>query len=81
MKFIKITKEIHGDLLAEQLGIDSEDLYLVDDVLHFKIDLEENFIKETLKTHKTPTSKEPTIQEKLERAGINIDELRIALGL
>lgn len=81
MNHIKITKEINGDLLAKELGIDSEDLYLVDDVLHFKVDLDENLVKETLKAHKAPAPKQPTIKDKLERAGIGLDELRAALGL
>lgn len=81
MREIKIDKIIHGDSLADSLGIGHEDLYLDGDILRFRVDVDEEAVKAALKNNKIPTPKEPTIQEKLERAGIDLDELRVALGL
>lgn len=81
MREITITKEIHGDSLAEALGIDNHDLYIDGDKLCFRIDVDEELVKSALANHKIPAKVEPTIAQKLSRAGIDLDELRHALGL
>lgn len=79
---IKKTKPISGDLLAEQLNIDPKLIY--DDGegnIVILAELDEKVVAEVIKAHKIPEPKEPTIEEKLKAAGINLNELRAALGL
>lgn len=81
MMIIKLTKEIAGNQLAEELGLDHSAVY-ADGVgnLIIESDLPKTAIETAIKNH-TPKTELLTIQEKLERAGIDLDELRIALGL
>lgn len=76
---IKLDKEINGKQLAQELGIDNQDVYVIGETLVIKIDDEKKGL-EAYKKHKA-INQPPTIQDKLANAGIDLDELRVALGL
>ncbi len=73
---------ISGDILASQLSIDSTLIY--DDGqgnIIINAELDKKLIDAAIKSHVIPEPPKPTIQEKLAAAGIDLDDLRIALGL
>lgn len=76
---IKLNKEINGKQLANELQIDVEDIWINGEMLFIKIDDEEKG-NAAYKAHKA-VNKPPTIHDKLMNAGVDLDELRIALGL
>lgn len=78
----KKTKDISCDLLAEQLLIDP--LLIFDDGegnIVIKTEIDASMVEKAMKAHKIPEPVQPTIQEKLAAAGIDLDDLRVALGL
>ena len=76
---IKLDKEINGLQLANELGLDVKDIYVNDRILHINIEDEKKGLA-AYKAH-NPINHPPTIHQKLANAGIDLDELRIALGL
>lgn len=79
---ITLNKEINGAQLAEELGVDIWDLLDTGaGTLQIKKDITKKKAEEVLANHVPKAPQAPTIQEKLARAGIDLDELRIALGL
>lgn len=79
---IALNKEINGNQLAEELGVDVWDLLDTGSgVLQIKKNIAKKKAEEVLANHTPQKPEPPTIQEKLFRAGINLDELRLALGL
>ena len=76
---IKLDKEINGLQLANELNLDFRDIYVNDGILYINTEDEEKALV-AYKTHKA-INKPPTIQDKLANAGIDLDELRVALGL
>jgi hypothetical protein len=80
MKEIKFDKEIHGDLLAQELGIDKYDLWVCGETLQFRNDIEEDLLKNVLSKHKAPAQKDPTALKasalaKLAALGLTEDEI------
>jgi hypothetical protein len=78
---ISLTKEINGAQLAEELGIDVWDLLATENTLMIKSSISKKTAEEALEKHVPVLPTPPTIQQKLQRAGIDLDELRAALGL
>ncbi len=79
---IKKPYPISGDILASQLSIDPKLIY--DDGqgnIVINAELDKKIVDAAIKSHVIPEPTEPTIQEKLAAAGIDLDDLRVALGL
>lgn len=82
MIIVKKPKDVNGEQLAQELGIDDRKIVAIDDSLH--IDLpEKDFqkINEIVKIHVPRPTKPLSIEEKFRAAGIDLNELKTALGL
>lgn len=75
------TKEINGEQLAEELGIDNSQLWADEKYLYIEADITQAKAQKIFDAHVMKPMAEPTIQEKLAAAGIDLDDLRVALGL
>lgn len=82
MIIVKINKEIIGDQLADELNISREFVY-ADGMgnLIIDADITKTAVDTAIENHSPVVKNGATIQEKLQRAGITLDELREALGL
>lgn len=74
-------KEINGEQLAEELGIDNSQLWADEKFIYINTDITQAKAQKIFDAHVIKPRPEPTIQDKLASAGIDLDELRVALGL
>jgi hypothetical protein len=86
MIYIEFNKKINGDLLVQELATAG----IVTEVVVYdgnKIQLngvEENqrlLCESIISAHNPPAPQEPTLEEKLASVGLNLDDLKAALGL
>ena len=89
IKFDK-PKELNGEQLRQELK--ESGVVLPDNVFDFVDDgvggllldisnKDESMANSVIKTHKSKPTPKPTIEQKLASVGLNLDDLRIALGL
>jgi hypothetical protein len=74
-----IPAEINGLQLKREL--DCDDVYIREDKLVISGNLSRKEAEDGLRAHIPQKEKEPTIDEKLKKAGLTVEELKIALGI
>jgi hypothetical protein len=74
-------KALNGLQLAKELNLNIYDVWVDENFIYINSELSDDVVSEKLKNHKPMQPKPLSITEKLERAGIDVDELRVALGL
>jgi hypothetical protein len=77
--YLPYTKEINSDQLRDELN--GVSVVLVGDKLRFVGDVTEEQAKKALEAHTPIIEPEPTIEDKLARAGLSVADLKVALGL
>jgi hypothetical protein len=89
MIFVNLTKNIHGELLKEELAAQGLNTDIVIYTFPEGNKIEMNGLSEsdrelaelTLDAHIAPSLAEPTVAEKLASVGLSIEELKTELGL
>lgn len=74
-----LNKEINGDQLCKEIGAD--DLYVANGKIIINGIVDKDFAQTKLNAHVPQPTPEPTIEEKLAIVGLNLDDLKAALGL
>lgn len=76
---LDLTKEINGDQLCKEIGAD--DLYVANGKIIILGDVAKSFAQSKLDAHVPQPTPQPTIEEKLASVGLDLNDLKAALGL
>jgi hypothetical protein len=76
---LPLTKQIDTKQLSKELG--GVSISFIDDELRFVGDIDEKTAKKALADHVPAPADELSIDEKLANAGLNLQDLKTALGL
>ena len=77
-KMNKPDKHLHSTIFRNETGFE---LYTIGEDLYISGDCTKAEAEAALAAHNPPAPTEPTVAEKLARAGLSVDELKAALGL
>ncbi len=77
-KMTKPNKPLHSTIFRNETGFD---LYIRGDDLFISGDCTKAQAEAALDAHNPPAPTEPTVADKLNAAGLTVDELKAALGL
>lgn len=72
--------EFNGKQFGEEIGVSYRDIVVIGDEIHIDTTKTKKQIEDALAKH-IPVNEPITIIDKLNKAGIDLDELRVALGL
>lgn len=78
---LEFNKQIDGLQLSEELGIENSQLWADEEFIYINADITQAKAQKIFDAHVIKPRPEPSIQEKLAMAGIDLDDLRVALGL
>ena len=76
---LNLTKEINGDQLCKEIGAD--DLYVANGKIIILGKVNKDMAQSKLDAHIPQPTPQPTIEEKLQSVGLNLNDLKVALGL